>query len=233
MPKIRIRRRGDYPQLALWFFQRTGTRTQKLESAETTIIDSEFMKNIILTLTALALCLSAQAGNHTLTTTDGDTYTGITLARVEPDGLYIEYSIPGGGIGMSKVKFDRLNAAQQKQFNYSRSLARDYEAAVTQANDDAAQDLIHRAQVERDAQRQRDLENERAYPSRMVEITRLNAAQAALFYRTTAAEHVPTSSLIYGTDFTAGHPTSQTSYAPATPDIFPNRNVNTVTTKTH
>src|SRR5580700_161398 len=36
-----------------------------------------FMKNIIITLAALALCLSARAGNHTLSTEDGETYTGI------------------------------------------------------------------------------------------------------------------------------------------------------------
>jgi hypothetical protein len=182
------------------------------------------MKNIVITLAALALCLSARAANHTLSTEDGETYTGITLARLEPDGVYIEYSIPGGGFGMSKVKFSRLSPAQQKEFGYDKGQAQNYEAAVAQANDNAAEELIQRAQAERDARHQREIENERAYPGRMTEITRLNTAMANAFYDSMrSTESKPNTASFqnsYGGEFAPGHILTQTTFSPGTPDVF-------------
>ena len=42
-----------------------------------------------------------------LTTTDGKTYDHISVQRADPDGLYIEYTLPGNGVGSAKVKFTR------------------------------------------------------------------------------------------------------------------------------
>jgi hypothetical protein len=189
------------------------------------------MKTIFLALIALGLC--AQAQSRTLSTTDGATYTGITTQRIEPDGLYIEYTLPGGGLGMSKIKFDRLSRVQQKQYGFDADAARDYEAEVAQANEDCSQELIHRAQIERDARHDRDLENERAYSARMTAIAQLNAAQSAAFYsscKSTIDGHG--GGLSYGTEATTGPgPLTQTSYSSGlSADTFPNRGI---TTRSH
>ena len=42
-----------------------------------------------------------------LSTTDGKTYDHISVQRADPDGLYIEYTLPGNGVGSAKVKFTR------------------------------------------------------------------------------------------------------------------------------
>jgi hypothetical protein len=181
------------------------------------------MKKFIITLGALALCAAAQAQYRTLTTMDGETFTGISYQRIEPDGVYIEYTLPRGGIGMSKVKCGRLPRALQKQYGFTVTAARDYEAAVAQANQDAAQDLIHRYEAERDAQRQRDAENERAYGRRMSEIWNLNVAQAAAFYRTTKSSGwTPNSTSFqnsYGASFTSGPISTQTTYSSVSSDL--------------
>jgi hypothetical protein len=184
------------------------------------------MKTIVLALIAAGLCAQAQC--RTLSTVDGTVYNNITRQRIDPDGVYIEYTLPGGGIGMSKVKYARLSRALQKQFGYDAADAREYEAAVAQANEDCSQDLIQRAQIEREARQQRDRENEAAYPGRMAAIRQLNAAIAArpLYPEGNRASDVPASNGIsYGTQFTAGNISSQTSYSPATPDLFPNRGI--------
>jgi len=187
------------------------------------------MKNIIMTLSALALCLQAQGHDTTLTTKDGTTYNGITRERVEPDGLYIEYALPGGGIGMSKVKYGRLSSALQKHFGFDSGEAQAYEAAITQANDDVARELMHRYEVERDTRRARDAENLRAYPGRMLEIMKVNQALANAYYATCTSSGVPASSLSYGANFGAGRSSTETVSGPTGVDLFPDRYVK----KTH
>src|SRR5579862_263584 len=98
------------------------------------------MKTMILALIALGLCARAQS--ISLSTTDGATYNHITAQRVDPDGLYIEYTLPGGGIGMSKVKFSRLSSEQQKQFGYEPAKAHEYESQVAKANEDFRQESL-------------------------------------------------------------------------------------------
>ena len=188
------------------------------------------MKRIIITLAALALCVQARAQDNTLSTTDGISYTGITLKRIEPDGMYIEYTIPGGGIGMSKIKFERLSGAIRSQFGYSETAAHDYEASVAQANATVAQELNQRYEIERNARHQRESENERAYAGRMAEITRLNQAQAAAFYRNATIDWKQPGSFELSSGFTAGRSSTQTSYTPPALDLFPNRGV---TIKSH
>ena len=103
------------------------------------------MKTVILALIGLGLCAQARSSN--LSTTDGVTYNHITAQRVEPDGLYIEYTLPNGGIGMSKVKFSRLSADQQKQFGYDAAKAKDYEAGVAKANEEFRQQCVRQEQA--------------------------------------------------------------------------------------
>lgn len=185
------------------------------------------MNTIVIAM--LALGLSAQAQTRTLTTADGTTYTGITTQRICPDGVYIEYTLPGGGLGVSKVKFNRLSRAQQKQYGFDAATAYDYEAEVAIANENCRQELIQRDQAGKDARRQRDLENEQAYPARMAAIKQLNAAQAALelnFGGPPVGDGHPGNGTGYVSQFAVGGKSStQTSFMPVTPDLFPNRNI--------
>lgn len=99
-----------------------------------------FMKATILALIGLGLYI--QAHSEAISTVDGATYNNVTTKRVDPDGLYIEYGLPGGGVGMSKVKFSRLSPDQQKQFGYNADMAKDFEAKVSKATDDLRQQSI-------------------------------------------------------------------------------------------
>jgi hypothetical protein len=185
------------------------------------------MKTILLALIASSLCAQAQYLN--LTTRDGATYTDITAQRVDPDGLYIEYTLPGGGFGVSKIKFARLSRAEQKKFGFDPAKAYDYEEQVAQANEDCSQALIHRYQAERDARLQRDRENEAAYGGRMAAIRQLNAAQAALELSSGGSiigDGHGGAGIGYSSQATTGNVTStQTTYGPAACDPFPNRGI--------
>jgi hypothetical protein len=139
------------------------------------------MKKIVIALIGLGLC--AQARSATLSTTDGTTYDNVTKQRIDPDGLYIEYKLPGGGLGMSKVKYDRLSADQQKQFGFDAAKARDYEAKVAKANDDFRQDCIRieqAAQTQRAAQEARVDQEEKAFSERLMAMAQLKEAEADL-----------------------------------------------------
>lgn len=59
----------------------------------------------------------AQSTNA-ITTTDGATYKSVSVLRGEPDGLVVEYSLQGGGIGIAKLKFESLSADLQREYGY-------------------------------------------------------------------------------------------------------------------
>jgi len=87
-----------------------------------------------LVLFLLAACAgTAFAAESSLTTTDGRTYDRISSLRADPDGLYIEYTTPRGGLGSAKVKFTRLSADQQKQYGYNADAAQKYEEGAARA----------------------------------------------------------------------------------------------------
>jgi len=73
-----------------------------------------------LTLTLLA---SVQAED--LTTTDGKTYTGVEVTKVDPDGLRIRHEA-----GTAKIPFEKLPVEIQKQHGYDPFSAYDHEQAV-------------------------------------------------------------------------------------------------------
>lgn len=135
------------------------------------------MKNVILAL--IVIGLSAPAWSASISTTDGVTYNNVTSQRVDPDGLYIEYTTTGGGLGMSKIKFSRLSAGQQKKFGYDATKARDYEAAVAKATEDNRQESLRLEQIAQAARHVRDAENERASANRFIALSQANAAQGA------------------------------------------------------
>src|ERR1700678_1668743 len=116
------------------------------------------MKAALFVLIALGLC--ASAWSRSLTTTDGATYNNISTQRVDPDGLYIEYALPGGGVGMSKIKFSRLSADQQKQFGFDATKAREYEAGVAKATEEYRQESLRMEQIAQAARHARAEQDE-------------------------------------------------------------------------
>lgn len=137
------------------------------------------MKNLsIIAVIGLGVCL--QAGATSLTTTDGTTYNDISSQRIDPDGLYIEYNLPGGGMGMSKVKFSRLSEDQQKQYNYSATNAAAYSAAVAKANEDFRQESIRFDQLaaaQRATRQAQEAEMEKVMTDRMIAMAQIKQQQ--------------------------------------------------------
>jgi hypothetical protein len=67
-----------------------------------------------------------------ITTLDGKTYKGVTVQRVDPDGLTVGYAAAGGGTGAAKIKFKNLPDDLQRQYKYDPDKAAAYEARQTQ-----------------------------------------------------------------------------------------------------
>lgn len=134
------------------------------------------MKALILALITLGLCAPARSAS--LTTVDGVTYNHITTQRVDPDGLFIEYTLPDGGLGMAKVKFSRLSAEQQKQFGYDPKKAQEYELGVAKATEAFRQEALRMDQIAQAARQARDAQNDRAAYERFVALSQANAMQA-------------------------------------------------------
>ena len=61
-----------------------------------------------------------------ITTLDGTTYRGVTVQKVDADGLRIGYTPAGGGIGATKIKFENLAESVQKQYGYDPQRAAAY-----------------------------------------------------------------------------------------------------------
>lgn len=139
------------------------------------------MKTSILALIALGLCASTYADS--LVTTDGARYDNITFKRADPDGLYIEYTLPDNGMGLAKVKFNRLSADEQKQFGYDATKAKDYEAAVAKANDDWRANSAKIESEARTIKAQQDAEaaqEESVQTQRILAMAQLKQAEAEL-----------------------------------------------------
>jgi hypothetical protein len=133
------------------------------------------MKTLLFAFLGIILCLQAQSS--TLTTSDGATYNNVTTQRADPDGLYIEYTLPGGGVGMSKVKYSRLPADQQKQFGYDAAKAHDYETQVAKANEDFRQESLRDEQIAQAARRAREQRDDKALNEQLLAQAQSDAAQ--------------------------------------------------------
>ena len=185
------------------------------------------MKKIVFALIVAGVC--AQARSTSLATTDGTTYNNITEERVDPDGLYIEYTLPNGGVGMSKVKFSRLSRDEQKQFGFDAGKAKDYEAKVAKANEDFRQECLHAeqaAQTQIVARQTRADQEEKTFNDRLIALAQLKAAEADLA-RATANANAGGYGWSGGDGFavqTLRHPVSGTTFAPVvTPIPLPAR----------
>ena len=63
-----------------------------------------------------------------ITTQDGKVYRGVTVDRIEADGIVIDYRLEGGGSGIAKVKFVNLPENLQRQYGYDPQKAAAFES---------------------------------------------------------------------------------------------------------
>src|SRR3954462_15812518 len=64
-----------------------------------------------------------------ITTLDGKTYEKVTLQKVDPDGLLVQFAPAEGGSGAAKLKFRNLPPELREQFGYDPARASDFETA--------------------------------------------------------------------------------------------------------
>src|SRR5690349_9238881 len=64
-----------------------------------------------------------------ITTLDGKTYEAVTVQRVQPDGLLVEFNTPGGGFGTAKLKFRNLPSTVRDQFGFDARQAEAFETS--------------------------------------------------------------------------------------------------------
>lgn len=99
-----------------------------------------------------------------LTTTDGKTYTGVTVTKVEPDGISIAHET-----GSAKIPFNKLPEALQKKHGYDPEKAEAY--SKEQAQRRAELDAMLRESREKEAalQRANQVESYTVSPASAVE----------------------------------------------------------------
>lgn len=134
----------------------------------------------------LGICAKAES----LSTADGVTYNGVSLKRVDPDGLYIEYTPDNGGVGMSKIKFSRLTSDQRKQYGYDEAKVRAYEADYAKSMEawqaqNAKMEQDTRARVA--AQQAQSNQEQAMETSRILALAQLKQAEADLARATAGA----------------------------------------------
>lgn len=140
------------------------------------------MKTVILALIGLGLCIHASADNS-LYTMDGVAYKNITSLRADPDGVLIEYNLPSGGLGISKVKFTRLTPEHQQRYGYDAAKAKDFEAKVAKANEDLRQESVRwdqSAKAYQAAEQARQDQAEKNATDRILAMAQLKQAEAEL-----------------------------------------------------
>src|SRR5215831_9445451 len=80
----------------------------------------------------LLLCWSAVAQDNTsaptqITTSDGRTYQNVSVQRVDPDGLLVNYQPQPAGFGVAKLKFRNLPDSVREQYKYDADRANAFE----------------------------------------------------------------------------------------------------------
>jgi hypothetical protein len=68
-----------------------------------------------------------------ITTRAGIVYKNTKIARIDPSGLTISYSMAGGGLGITKITFDQLPPDLQKECGYDPQAAAEFQAGEKQA----------------------------------------------------------------------------------------------------
>lgn len=118
-----------------------------------------------------------------LTTLDGKTYEQVSVQKVQPDGLLVEFNLPGGGFGTAKLKFRNLPETVRERYSYDPRQAEAFEAA--QAEGAKVWAARHEAWAER---REAALAEQSAREERLREQTRAAEEKARLAAEQARAE---------------------------------------------
>jgi hypothetical protein len=80
-------------------------------------------------LAAAASSRTQSAPRHfaSINTLDGKTYEGVTVQKIQPDGLLVEFNTPGGGFGTAKIKFRNLPPSVRDQYGFDAHQAEAFE----------------------------------------------------------------------------------------------------------
>lgn len=78
-----------------------------------------------------------------ITTTDGRVYHDVTVIRTDPDGIFIDYTPDGGGLGMARLRFRNLPNDLQARYGYDAKSAADFEDRERHANADWVAQMNH------------------------------------------------------------------------------------------
>ncbi|MDB6032075.1 MAG: hypothetical protein JWM16_2413 [Verrucomicrobiales bacterium] len=100
-------------------------------------------------LTAVASTEAQTPPRHfaKITTLDGKTYQEVTVQKIQPDGLLVEFSLAGGGFGTAKLKFRNLPEGVREPYRYDALQAAAFEAS--QAEGEKAWNARNEAWAER------------------------------------------------------------------------------------
>jgi hypothetical protein len=77
-----------------------------------------------------------------LTTLNGQSFKGAHIEKVEPIGLVISYQIPGGGLGITTVRFQDLPDSIREKYGFDPKKAASFDAAQKKATADMTRHMI-------------------------------------------------------------------------------------------
>jgi hypothetical protein len=111
------------------------------------VVQSQFSTHETVTVAAQQRT-NAPGQASEIITGKGLVYRDVSVQKVEPDGLTIEYKPMGGGMGMAKLKFKELSESLQRQYGYDAEKAAAYESDRIKAVADAGQEARAKGQLE-------------------------------------------------------------------------------------
>ena len=113
-----------------------------------------------------------------ITTRAGTVYKNIKIERVDPSGLTVRYSMAGGGLGITKITFDKLPDDLQKKYNYDPQQAATFEIKQQQAELELRQQLEINSRIATESENKRIDEGILAYKNRQQQKLDEQLAQA-------------------------------------------------------
>lgn len=105
---------------------------------------------------------SSIESTNEITTTDGTTYKSVIILKSEPDGLLVEHTLPGGGIGVAKLRFEILSTDLQRAHNYDAEKAAAYQTQQAAAQGQLRREFQAKHEQELAVARAREEENFKA-----------------------------------------------------------------------
>lgn len=109
------------------------------------------MKAIFFIFLLLASGICAEEANLEIVTTDGKKYSGVTIRKIEPDGLSILHSS-----GVAKVPFEKLPEDIRVKYGYDEADAAEHRAKLAEAE----KRMAEAQQAAREKQREESREEE-------------------------------------------------------------------------